>query len=161
MRKLMGLVLGVALLSVVKGQDRNAEAGSVLAARPWLARHVSSGSVRMELRGLYVSGGLLWVSLRVANLSPIDFRGSAVRFSIRDRHTMRRKAVQERVLLPVVIRGIPVLRADSSGVLCYGLLPRIPGKRQELVIEWMERNGDRRLRLGVKAREVLKAKKLE
>ena len=143
-----------------RGQDRVAEAGRVLTSRPWMARQVSAGGVRLELRGLYVCGGLLWVCLRGENRSPIDFRSNNMRFAIQYRRSARRAAVQEVLLVPIVGRSVNPLRADSSAVWCYGLMPRVPGSKRELVLEWSERDGDRRMRIRVKAKEILKARRL-
>ena len=156
------LVCMAALLVLICGraQDRPAEAKKVLSARPWMSRHVSAGGVRMELRGLYICGGLLWVWLRAENRSAIDFRGNVVRFGIRDRHVVRREAMQEIWLTPVASLGVGVLQSDSAVNFCYGLIPRIPGRKRELVIEWGERNGDRRLRISLKGKDVFRARKL-
>ena len=84
-----------------------------------------------------------------------------MRFSIRDRRVFRRRARQD-VPLPVVVRREPTLvRSDSVVLLCYGLAPRLPRKEQQLVIEYAEQNGDRRMTLRLTNKDILKAKKLE
>ncbi|GGB20137.1 DUF4138 domain-containing protein [Puia dinghuensis] len=161
MKRMIGIGIGLLLLSVVKAQDREAEIDSVLAARPVDIRNVRVEGVRLELRGLYVLEGLLWFSLRVSNGSVIDFRANSLRFTIRDRHVLRRKARQE-LPLTVLLRREPLLvRSDSSVTLCYGLAPRLPAKGQDLVLEYGEHNGDRRMRLRLSAVAILKAKKLD
>lgn len=160
MKKTVLCMAGLLLFACSRAQDRVAEEAMVLAARPWMSRHVSAAGVRMELRGLYMCGGLLWVWLRAENRSAIDFRGNVVRFGIRDKHAVRREAVQEIRLVPVVSRGPSVLCADSTASFCYGLAPRVPGRKRELVIEWGERNGDRRMRLRVRGKYVLRARRL-
>jgi len=161
MKKVIFAVLVVFAVVKVKGQDRAAEMEKVLAARPWMNRQVTSGGIRLEMRGIYVDSGLLWISLRAVNGAAIDFRSGGMRFSIRYRHGMRRRAEQETRLVCVVRREPAILRSDSTEALCYGLAPRVPGKSRQLVVQWVERNGDRRLVLRVSGKNVLQAKRLE
>jgi hypothetical protein len=39
-------------------------------------------------------------------------------------------------------------------------MPRVPGKEREIVVEWVERDGDRRVVIQVKRKRVLKARKI-
>lgn len=133
---------------------------SVLTARPCCSRHAISGGVRLELTGVYIDSTLLWFVFRGTNRSAIDFRAGSMRFFIRDRRALKRRALQELRLVPMVRFEAPVLFADSTVRLFCGLAPRVPGRRQELVIEWMERNGDRRMQLRVPARILLTAHRL-
>jgi hypothetical protein len=81
--------------------------------------------------------------------------------AIRDRKAFKRRALQE-MALAVVFRQEPsVLRSDSVVRFCNGLAPRAPGKGQELVVEWAERDGDRRVWMRVKGKRVLGAGKVE
>ena len=115
----------------------------------------------MELRGVDVCEGMLWLAFSATNGSAIDFRANAVRLVIRDRKALKRRALQE-IALPVVFRQEPsVLRSDSTVKFCDALAPRVPGKEQELVVEWMERNGDRRVVVRVPVKRVLRARKVK
>lgn len=161
MRKLLlfgGCVL-VLLVSAV-AQDREKWAAAVLGAGPSHPVRVAAGGVRLELRGIYVCESLLWLSFRAENRSAIDFRADPVRFSIRDRRAFKRRARQEIPLWPVYRKGPGMLQSDSTVSFCDALVPRVPGKEQELVVEWVERNGDRRVRLRVKVGRLLKARKV-
>lgn len=132
----------------------------VLHAQPCHQRHTSMGGVGLELRGIYIDSGLLWLVFRGVNHSAIDFRPATMHIDIRDKHALKRRALQERPLTPVIRWEASVVAADSTVLFCYGLVPRIPGKRQELHIEWMERIGDRRLLLEVSAAAILTARRL-
>jgi hypothetical protein len=104
--------------------------------------------------------GLLWLSFSASNRSSIDFRGNAVRLEIRGRRAFKRRASQE-VGLRVAFRGEPsVVRADSVVRFCVAVAPRVPGKEQEMVAEWVERDGDRRVVLRVNGKRVLRAKRV-
>lgn len=161
MKMIMLLGLSLLILSCTRAQDRNREVATVLGAEASRVLVAAASGVRLELRGVYVLDGLLWFSLRVRNGSVLDWRGNAMRFSIRDRRVLRRRARQELPLAAVVRREGLVVSADSTVALCYGLMPRLPGKRQELVLEYGERNGDRRLSLRLRAKDILNAKKLK
>jgi hypothetical protein len=118
-----------------------------------------AGGVRMELRKAVVRDGLVWLSFRASNRSAIDFRADPVRFAIRSRRAFKRRALQEIRLVPVVRQEPRILRSDSTICFADALAPRVPGKGQELVVEWVERNGDRRVRVRVGVKTLLKAKK--
>ena len=148
------------------GQERGAFAGggrvpgAVMDARPCLSRRAGSGGIRLELTGTYIDSSLLWFVFRCANSSAINFRSGGMRFVIRDRRALKRRALQELRLVPVVRQEAALLRADSTVRLYYGVIPRVPRPRQELMIEWVERNGDRRVQLRVPARILLTAHRL-
>lgn len=149
------------VLVAAHGQERTAAATKVLLAPPSHPIRAAAGGVRVELRGVYVCEGLLWLSFRAENRSAIDFRAGVLRVAIKDKRAFKRRALQE-VALAVVSRQEPaVLRADSVVRFCDGLAPRVPGKGQELVVEWAERDGDRRVEIRVKGKRVLGAGKVE
>jgi hypothetical protein len=142
------------------GQRRDEEAMRVMNAPLSHPVTVSAGGIRVELRGVYICDGLLWLSFSASNRSSIDFRGNAVRLEIRGRRAFKRRASQE-VGLRVAFRGEPsVVRADSVVRFCVAVAPRVPGKEQEMVAEWVERDGDRRVVLRVNGKRVLRAKRV-
>lgn len=142
------------------GQASDAVVTRVLNASPCCSRHAVSGGVRLELTGIYIDSSLLWFAFRVVNRSAIDFRAGGMRFVVRDRHAMKRRALQELQLVPLVRREAAVIRADSAVRLCYGLTPRVPTRNQELMIEWVEKNDDRRMQVRVPASSLLRARRL-
>ncbi len=160
MKKMM--VFGVVVLLVfgVQGQGLLRVPRAVVDAGSCCSRHVSSGGVRLELTGVYIDSSLLWFVFRGSNASAIDFRVGGMRFIIRNRRALKRRALQELRFVPVMRQEAAMIRSDSTVRLYYGLMPRVPGKRQELVIEWVERNGDRRMQLRVPARSLLTAHRL-
>jgi hypothetical protein len=121
----------------------------------------AAGGLRMELRKIFVRDGLLWFAFRASNRSAIDFRADPLRFSIRSRKAFRRRALQEIRLQPVVRQEPRIVQSDSAVNFAEALVPRIPGKEQELVVEWAERDGDRRVRVCIRAKRLLTARKLE
>lgn len=156
MKTLICLAVGLLFLATLHAQV----ADRVLQARPFCMQRVSSGGIRLQLTGIYIDSSLLWLVFRAGNQSAIDFRAGSMRFFIRNKHAMKRRALQELRLSPLVRREAILLRSNSTVSLCYGLVPRVPGKHQELVVEWVERNGDRRMQLHVRAAALLRARKL-
>ncbi|HEV2483192.1 MAG TPA: DUF4138 domain-containing protein [Puia sp.] len=158
----VGLLLLVTL--VVRAQfsapGHTKEISAILQAKPCHQQHTTMGGVGLDLKGIYIDSGLLWLVFRGVNHSAIDFRPATMHITIRDKHALKRRALQERMLTPVIRYEPSVLAADSTVLFCYGLVPRIPGRKQELEIEWMERNGDRRLQLQVSAAAILTARRL-
>lgn len=122
-------------------------------------RHVQQGSVRLVLKDIYLQDGLLWFRLAAYNRSAFDLRVDWVSFTMRQRHPVRRTAQQEIRLQPVFLQQPILIPGDSSAVFLYGLLPRVPGRDKELVIELRERNGDRRVRIVIGGKQLLKIKK--
>jgi Domain of unknown function (DUF4138) len=159
----VGLILLVTLVSHAQEVVVGVPAGTiahVLEAPPYHERQTTTGGVRLELTGIYIDSNLLWVVFRGINRSAIDFRPGSMRFAIRDKKALKRRALQELPLSCVVRSEPPLLQADSTIRLAYGLVPRVPGKNQELRIAWVERNGDRRLLLRVPANIILTARRL-
>jgi|GEM_PF-3246922 len=161
MKKMILMFICVATALGLWAQDREAEMATVLGAPASVSHHVRVGDARLELRGVYVLDGLLWFSLRMSNGSVIDWRGSPMRIVIRDRRVWKRRARQEQSLVTIARREVLLVRSDSVISLCYGIVPRLPGKRQDLVLEWRERNGDRRMSLRLDRKDILKSKKLD
>jgi hypothetical protein len=152
------LSTGALLLILFAGHSQ--PFATILQASPYHQRHTTMGGMRLDLRGIYIDSGLLWLVFRGANHSVIDFRPATLRIAIRDKHALKRRALQERPLTPVIKYEPSVVQADSTVLFCYGLIPRIPGRKQELGIEWMEKNGDRRLLLHLPATSILTARKV-
>jgi hypothetical protein len=120
----------------------------------------ASGGIRLRVDSLYVSNGVLWFGMEAKNSSAYDYRATSMRFTIRDRHPLKRKARQE-LALPMVAGGAPtLLPADSTVHFDCGIKPRIPGLQRELWIEWIERTGDRRVRMQVSNSKIMHVKKV-
>jgi hypothetical protein len=143
-----------------RGMRLDSAAAKVMTAPLSHPVRVTAGGVRLEWRGLYMCRGLLWLSFCASNRSAIDFRADPVRVYVRDRRALRRRAQQELWLRPVFRKEEGVLGAGQTAGFCDALVPRVPAKDQELVVEWVERNGDRRLRMTVRGKWVLKAVRL-
>ncbi len=157
------LVLGCVFIFISAFAQRrpfDSVAARVVAAPRSHPVKVSAAGIRVELRGVYMADGLLWMAFDAVNRSSVDFRGNMVRVSLRARKAFKRRASQE-VAMRFVWRGEPgVLRADSAVRFCVAVVPRVPGKEQEMVIQWVERDGDRRVVVRVRGKRVLRARRI-
>jgi len=161
MKKVLMGLFGVMVVVSAFAQVHEQEVAAVLAAPGSRVQRVGAMGVELELRGVYVLDGLFWFSLRVSNRSVIDWRANPMRFFIRDRKVWRRRARQELPLTPVLRRENVLVGSDSVVSLCYALQPRLPRKGQDLVLEYGERNGGRRMVVRLSGAALLKAKKLK
>lgn len=107
-----------------------------------------NGRVKLQLRGVYTQGSMLYFLLRLNNRSPIDYEIDQIRFSVVDQPGRGQ---------PLIGHGelFPLYQYDSSGlILGYSrqlnvvVLPRFTlprGKR--LLIEVLEKDGGRHLQI--------------
>lgn len=121
--------------------------------------HSSDGGMDLRLQRIYLHDGLLWMQFRARNRSAFDFRVGWTEFMVREKLRVKKMATQELRLQPRAKKEPFLISGDSTVELDYGLLPRVIGRDKELVDELRERNGDRRLRLVVSSKEILRARK--
>jgi hypothetical protein len=152
--------LMILIFSSIYGQNRDSIAVAVLRTPLSHPAHAMNGGVALRLRGVYIHDGLLWFAFDARNRSSVDFRPDAMRFWLQARHTVRREAREELRWLPVYGNGPAVLRSDSSARFVYVVPARAPSGQQLLRLEWVERNGDRRIRLYISAKRIVGARKL-
>ena len=160
MRQSIVMSLMLLILSAAHGQNRDSIAAMVMRAPIAHAAHTSTGGVSLRLRGVYIRDGLLWCAFDAQTRSSVDFRGDVMRFWLQPGHTVRRQAQQELRWLAVYGNSPVVLRSNSSATFCYAVPARAPSRRQLLRVEWVERNGDRRLWLYIPAKRMVGARKL-
>jgi Domain of unknown function (DUF4138) len=121
---------------------------------------MAQGGMRMRVQKPYLQDSLLWLRFKVWNRSAYDFRVGGMAFRVRQRHRLRRTAIQEFRLQPRVRNEPTTIPGDSTAELVYGLAPRVIGKDKELVAELRERNNDRMLRVVISSKTLLHARPL-
>jgi hypothetical protein len=131
----------------------------VIVAGCGTSRKAEQGRVSLTLRQLYLRDGLLWLSFEARNRSAFDFRVDWMSFTVRGRRLGRRRALQETRVQPVFMQQPSTIPGDSSVSLIYGLPPRVLGSGKEMLVELRERSGDRRVRMIVSAKKLLRTKK--
>jgi hypothetical protein len=126
----------------------------------FMNHHISTEKLTLTLQGIYLREKVLWFSLLLNNDGPIDFLPDYTRWTIHDRHQVKRTAIQELPLSPVYTPSIPVLPGYSSRTLLIGFSPFALSRDKELVLQIGERNGARVLTMAIGHKELLKAKTL-
>jgi hypothetical protein len=125
---------------------------------PFLHRSVSEGNVRLVLQGIYLRDGLLWFSFLLKNQSPIGYSPEYMRCYIRERKKVKRMAVQEIPLRPLVERLPRVVAGGSEQLIDLGFRPFTLSKDKKLALQVAEQDGGRELNLSIPSKILLKAK---
>lgn len=115
----------------------------------------------IKVTGLYIKGDVLFCRINLKNTSDINYDIDQLRFYIRDQRTSKRTASQELEITPLYVKGDPsVIIGEAENVFVYAL-PKftIPGQKY-LVIEVMEKNGGRHLKIKLYNRTIVRAKLL-
>lgn len=126
--------------------------------RPFLHRSVREGNVQLVLQGIYLRDGLLWFSFLLKNQSSIGYVPEYTRCYIRDRKKIKRMAVQEIPLRPLVERLPLVVTGGSDQLMNLGFRPFTLSKDKQLMLQVAERDGGRELNLSIPSKILLKAK---
>jgi hypothetical protein len=84
-----------------------------------------------------------------------------MRFSIEDRRRVKRTAVQSIGITPVYVPESTCLAGGSKNELAIAFAPFTIVPEKDLVVDWGEPNGGRRLRLRIKGKELLRVRNFE
>lgn len=126
---------------------------------PTLKRlHAKQWNVEVGVTGIYVKNDVLYFQLQAVNKTAIDYTVEYLRFYIRDRHQLKRTAVQEVELTPLVTAGNAKTVKAAGGTTFVVALDKFVIPDQKLfIIEMGEKGGGRNLSLGVRNGHILKA----
>lgn len=126
--------------------------------RRLLGVNAASGGVYGQLRGIYVRDSIVYLHLKLDNVTDIGYEVAAIRFVLLNKRGIKRRAQQEITLSPISFHGNNQTVAPHGNTTFVGVLPKfsLAGKRR-LHIQIMERNGERNLELIVPARQLSKA----
>jgi conjugative transposon TraN protein len=117
--------------------------------------------MKFRVTGVYVKHNVLFLQLRLMNLSSIDYDIGLLNLFIRDRKKRKRTAVQEMEVVPLFTAGnIQSIKGHENTTIVLAL-PRftIPDAKY-LAIEVMEKSGGRHLQLKVGNGTLIKAQAL-
>jgi conjugative transposon TraN protein len=112
----------------------------------------------LQLKGIYLSGSSMWLTLKLFNTSLIDYKPDYVCFFLRDRKRAKRTAVQETEMFPLLPPCKEVVPGNASMKLLFPFRPFTIPRSKELVIQIGEQNGGRSLVLPVSYKKILKAR---
>ena len=117
--------------------------------------------IRLQLNGLFIHDNIMYFRLNIANETNINYDIDQLRFYIRDQKKTKRTATQEIEINPLYVKGdTAVIVGQTERVFVYAVSKfTIPDKKY-LVIELMEKNGGRHLKIKVRNKTIVQAKLL-
>jgi conjugative transposon TraN protein len=118
-----------------------------------------SYGIRFILSGLFIKDDVIFFKLEAKNNTQINYDLEVLDFFIKDIRQSRRTSIQELQQHPLYIYHNPdVIKGHSKRVWVVALQKfTIPGKKK-LVIQLMEKNGGRNLRLRISNRTLIQAR---
>lgn len=117
--------------------------------------------VRLKLNGLFIHDDVMYLRISIANKTNISYDIDQLRFFIKDQKKAKRTATQEIEINPLYVKDdTAVIVGQTERVFVYAV-PKftIPDKKY-LVIELMEKNGGRHLKIKVRNKTIVQAKLL-
>jgi len=107
-----------------------------------------NGKMKLQLRGIYTQGSVLYFLLRMKNRSSLDYDVEAIHFYIAGPGGRKGPLVRSRELVPIYIYDSSSMIRGYSHSSNVVVLPRftLPAGRR-LLIEVLEKNGGRHLHL--------------
>ncbi|MDE3183092.1 MAG: conjugative transposon protein TraN [Bacteroidota bacterium] len=117
--------------------------------------------IRVKLNGLFIHDNIMYLRMSIANKTNINYDIDQLRFYVRDQKKAKRTATQEIEINPLYVKGnTAVIVGQTERVFVYAV-PKftIPDKKY-LVIELMEKNGGRHLKIKVRNKTIVQAKLL-
>ena len=129
--------------------------------QPKSVRGVRDKSIQssFSLDGIFIHKDVTYYQLRLQNSSQLSYDIESVRFFVREKKRVKRTAIQEREIGPLLTRSSSgLVPAESTQLFVYALPKFTTDKGQYLSIELREKNGGRHLNLDVSARKIVGAR---
>lgn len=138
-------------------------ASLVLHKKRFMHLHVRNQDMCLRLLGLFEVNGILYFKLSLDNGSNLPYTVDFCRFYSTDNKKVKRTAVQEKDERPVYnsLDTSKAIIGKGSLSFVYAIPQFTISDSKHLVVEVYERNGDRKLLLSIKGRELLKARPLK
>lgn len=115
--------------------------------------------MKLFLMGIYIQDNTMFYHVRISNHSNIPYHTELLRFYIRDKERVKRTASQEVSQQPIFHKGNPErIHGLTSEDIVFALPKFTIPDAKLLVVELMEKNGGRHLKLAIKNRTIVKAK---
>ncbi len=125
----------------------------------FMHRRTSSEQMKVVLRGIYIIDHLMWFKMEIFNHSEVEFQPESIRFSVRDKHTGKRTAVQENEKIPVWQSPNDLIPGQKSKTIIYAFPAFTMDKHKKLSVNITEKNGGRLLIIPIGNKTLLKAHK--
>lgn len=118
----------------------------------------SSGKVRLSVAGIYTTGELIIVKLRIENNSALSFETGRLRCYAAGARVSRRRPSQQVEIIPLQIYPSALLVKEKQSFLFTVILRKAAlGRGQELQIDIAEKDAERQLSLHVSNKFILNA----
>lgn len=130
-------------------------------AKPLTRRpKAKSNLVRLNLRGVYITGDILFFRFDIRNKSDIPYDIYFTRFYLRDRSRSKRTSNMEKEIDPVHVYFTTdsIVRKDHPSTMVVALEKFTIADQKYFSVELYEKNGDRNLACKIKGRDILKAR---
>lgn len=130
----------------------------ILVQKKFIRVTAKTADLKIQLRSIYFYEQSLWFVFDIRNFSQVDFAPASIRFFLRDKHKIKRTAIQETDISIIYRPPIIEVHGDSRKLFAIACKPfGIPeGKR--LVCSFGEDDGNRRLSLRLDQRKLLLAR---
>lgn len=115
--------------------------------------------INVQLTGLYVQGGSVYLQLGIANESQIDYPVDFVKFYIRDKDVLKRVAAQE-IELPSRLRfpDVTLYKAQTGYTQVFAIPIQTFTEEKVLEVELYEKQGGRHIRFQIESDIFIKAR---
>ena len=136
----------------------SADADILAEMHGFLHNSAKGEKLRVQVKGIYLKEGLMWLVIRVKNSSSVAYRPEYMRLSIEDRRKVKRMAVQEIAVDPIFTAVPPSIPGNSSRKFAIGYLPFTIGRNKHLQLSIAEENGGREVVVVLKSKAILRAR---
>lgn len=133
------------------------ECAAVAVAEHNVRRKVSNDVSILRLHGLYISPNALWLKTIFTNRTMVPFPVGFIKFFIRDKRRAKNTAVQEREIFPVYQDAPEVLEGNATELLVFAFDPFVLNRRQQLVMQVGELNGNRFIQMRTRPKHFRRA----
>jgi conjugative transposon TraN protein len=128
--------------------------------QPFLKHSARDQGISLNMQGIYLTDGLLWMTFAIRNTSLIPFPIDHIRIYTEDRKPLKRHASQELPLKPL-FQDIPTFAPPGPPQATAMALPLFTmGRGRRLTVEMQESNGARLVRLRLRGSILLEAKQI-
>jgi conjugative transposon TraN protein len=149
-------------LPVQKAATMAMYAAAVLVNPPVIrSLHHSKWGMHLLITGIYIKGDVLYYQISIQNDSPVDYSIDGLRFSIRDKRVVKRTAIQELELSPLLIAGNATrVKAHDITTIVVALEKHVIPDKKMLAVHVTEKGEGRSLSLRMGNKYILGATSL-
>jgi hypothetical protein len=124
-------------------------------------RTFQKDQMKLSLSGIFISGHTLSFDMLLFNRSLLGYEPQYIKFFVREKHIVRRTAVQYREILPLIpVKSLEIPPDSNQHIVLHFYAFTIP-RTKELVIAVKEKNGARDLALHFSGHRLMKMIRLK